>query len=41
MTAIQVLYVDDYSIKHLCIVNTFSDLRFLQERFDVLEYEVL
>lgn len=41
MFQIQVLYIDDYSIKHICVVNSFTDLRFLQERFDVIEYEVM
>jgi hypothetical protein len=38
---IQVLYKDDYRIKHLCIINTFADLDFLRDRFDVLEIEFL
>jgi hypothetical protein len=41
MTSIQVTYLDDNSIKHICIVKSFVDLHFLQDRFYVAEYEVL
>lgn len=41
MIRIQITYIDDYSVKHICIVNTFADFNFLKDRFNVIEYEVV
>ena len=38
---IQVVYLDDNSNKHICIVSTFVDLDFLRDRFEILDYEVI
>jgi hypothetical protein len=34
-----VKYVDDFKKKHLVIANTLNELRFIQERFEVVDYE--
>lgn len=38
---IQVVYLDDNSNKHICVVSTFVDLDFLRNRFEILDYEVI
>lgn len=38
---IQVVYLDDNSNKHICVVSTFVDLNFLRDRFEILDYEVI
>lgn len=38
---IQVVYLDDNSNKHICVVSTFVDLDFLRDRFNVINYEVI
>ena len=37
----QVVYLDDNSNKHICVVSTFVDLDFLRDRFEILDYEVI
>lgn len=39
--SIQVVYLDDNSNKHICVVSTFVDLDFLRDRFEILNYEVI
>ena len=41
MLHIKVCYIDDCSIKHICVINNFADLYFLQERYTVIDYEVI
>lgn len=41
MIIIQVMYVDDNGMKHLSMVRSFRDLKFLQERYNVIDYEVM
>lgn len=38
---LQVIYLDDDSNKHICVVSTFVDLDFLRDRFEILDYEVI
>lgn len=38
---ILVVYLDDNSNKHICVVSTFVDLDFLRDRFEILDYEVI
>ena len=41
LNGIQVVYLDDNSNKHICVVSTFVDLDFLRDRFNVIDYEVI
>lgn len=34
-------YVDDFKVKHLCVVNDMYELNFLRERFGEIDYEVI
>ena len=39
---ILVQYLDDNNSKHITVVNSFSDVKFLKERFwDRVEYEII
>ena len=37
----QVMYIDDFHKKHLAFVNSLKEVKFIQERFETISFELI